>query len=78
MRRRCKRAIDDVNRLEKLPIAYEELIPRRELAAVGPRRGAAGGVVVAGGAGLGDPAMDLSRRAGPAANAAACCAEAVR
>jgi len=27
-----QRAIDDVNRLEKLPIAYEELIPRRELA----------------------------------------------
>jgi mxaC protein len=25
-------AIDDVNRLEKLPIAYDELIPRRELA----------------------------------------------
>jgi mxaC protein len=28
-------AIDDVNRLEKLPIAYEELIPRRELASWG-------------------------------------------
>ncbi|HET9208567.1 MAG TPA: vWA domain-containing protein [Burkholderiaceae bacterium] len=27
-----QRAIDDVNRLEKLPIAYDELIPRRELA----------------------------------------------
>jgi mxaC protein len=27
-----QRAIDDVNRLEKLPIAYAELIPRRELA----------------------------------------------
>jgi mxaC protein len=27
-----QRAIDDVNRLEKLPIAYGELIPRRELA----------------------------------------------
>lgn len=27
-----QRAIDDVNRLEKLPIAHEELIPRRELA----------------------------------------------
>ena len=27
-----QRAIDDVNRLEKLPIAHDELIPRRELA----------------------------------------------
>jgi mxaC protein len=27
-----QRAIDDVNRLEKLPIAHQELIPRRELA----------------------------------------------
>ena len=27
-----QRAIDDVNRQEKLPISYDELVPRRELA----------------------------------------------
>lgn len=30
--RALQRAIDDVNRLEKLPITYSELVPRRELA----------------------------------------------
>ena len=30
--RALQRAIDDVNRLEKLPITYNDLIPRRELA----------------------------------------------
>jgi mxaC protein len=30
--RALQRAIDDVNRIEKLPITYNDLVPRRELA----------------------------------------------